>query len=101
MGFSGTQICGDPERNIYTIFLTNRVYPNKNDTKISKVRNTVNSAIQQVYDTYYKTNDTTLYIGISVATSIMITGIVAGCVLAAGVFCYCKKRSRNNYVNIN
>jgi len=38
-GFTGTQVCGDFERGIFTILLTNRVYPSSNNAdKIRKAR---------------------------------------------------------------
>ena len=46
-------MCGDPERQVFTIFLTNRVYPEKENNRIGPVRNAVNSEIQRVYDKYF------------------------------------------------
>lgn len=45
-------MCNDPDRQIVTILLTNRVYPLKNNTKITKVRTAFNSAVQQVVDSH-------------------------------------------------
>ncbi|EFC44200.1 predicted protein [Naegleria gruberi] len=53
LGFTGTQVCGDPDRNLFTVFLTNRVYPDKDNNKMAPVRNAVNSEIQRVFDQYY------------------------------------------------
>ncbi|KAL9643989.1 hypothetical protein ABK040_005457 [Willaertia magna] len=54
LGYTGTQVCGDPEREIYTIFLTNRVYPDKLNNQVAYYRNAVNSEVQKVYDQYFK-----------------------------------------------
>ncbi len=37
-GFTGTSIWADPERKLFVVFLTNRVYPTRANNKISKVR---------------------------------------------------------------
>ncbi|KAG2387597.1 hypothetical protein C9374_001191 [Naegleria lovaniensis] len=55
LGFTGTQVCGDPDRQLFTAFLTNRVYPDKDNNKMAPVRNAVNSEVQKVYDQYYAT----------------------------------------------
>jgi beta-glucosidase-like glycosyl hydrolase/CubicO group peptidase (beta-lactamase class C family) len=44
-GFTGTSIWIDPERNLFVIFLTNRVHPARSNTKISKVRPALHDAI--------------------------------------------------------
>ncbi|MBI5216036.1 MAG: serine hydrolase [Ignavibacteriae bacterium] len=44
-GFTGTSIWADPERNIFVIFLTNRVYPTRANTKITGVRPAVHEAV--------------------------------------------------------
>ncbi|MBI3189074.1 MAG: serine hydrolase, partial [Ignavibacteriales bacterium] len=44
-GFTGTSIWADPEREIFVIFLTNRVYPTRANTKISGVRPAVHEAV--------------------------------------------------------
>lgn len=37
-GFTGTSIWADPERNLFVVFLTNRVYPTRENSKLGKVR---------------------------------------------------------------
>ena len=37
-GFTGTSIWADPEKHFFVIFLTNRVYPTRNNSKLGKVR---------------------------------------------------------------
>lgn len=37
-GYTGTSVWTDPKRNLIVIFLTNRVYPSRNNTKILKIR---------------------------------------------------------------
>ena len=37
-GFTGTSIWVDPGRNLFVIFLTNRAYPTRDNTKIYKIR---------------------------------------------------------------
>lgn len=46
-GFTGTSIWVDPVRNLFIVFLTNRVYPTRNNLKILKVRPLVHDAIMQ------------------------------------------------------
>ena len=44
-GFTGTSIWADPEKKIFVILLTNRVYPTRNNAKIRRVRPAVADAI--------------------------------------------------------
>lgn len=44
-GYTGTSIWVDPERNLFVVFLTNRVYPTRENTKIQKVRPQLHDAI--------------------------------------------------------
>jgi beta-glucosidase-like glycosyl hydrolase/CubicO group peptidase (beta-lactamase class C family) len=44
-GFTGTSVAADPERNLIIILLTNRVYPTRNNLKISTVRPQVHDAV--------------------------------------------------------
>jgi beta-N-acetylhexosaminidase len=44
-GFTGTSIWVDPERNLFVIFLTNRVHPTRENTKIFNVRPAVHDAV--------------------------------------------------------
>ncbi len=44
-GFTGTSIWADPQNNIFVIFLTNRVHPTRENTKIYKVRPAVHDAV--------------------------------------------------------
>lgn len=46
-GFTGTSVVVDPEKNIIIIFLTNRVYPSRNSSKIFRVRPAVHNAIYE------------------------------------------------------
>jgi CubicO group peptidase (beta-lactamase class C family) len=53
VGFTGTQLCGDPVNQIYTVLLTARVYgsPNtENSTGIHAVRKAFNSEVAKVLD---------------------------------------------------
>ena len=45
VGYTGTQICADPVNQLYTILLTNRVYPNDTDFRIEDVRRQFNDAV--------------------------------------------------------
>jgi hypothetical protein len=56
LSFTGTQLCGDPVRQIYTILLTNRVYPNDANEAILPVRQAWNTAIQQIWDSQQNNN---------------------------------------------
>lgn len=44
-GFTGTSIWADPERNLFVIFLTNRVYPTRENRKIYRVRPAVHDVV--------------------------------------------------------
>jgi beta-N-acetylhexosaminidase len=46
-GFTGTSIWADPERNLFAIFLTNRVCPTRANMKITRVRPAVHDAVIQ------------------------------------------------------
>jgi beta-N-acetylhexosaminidase len=44
-GFTGTSVWADPEKKIFVILLTNRVYPTRNNSKITKIRPAVHDAV--------------------------------------------------------
>ena len=44
-GFTGTSLWTDPTRNLFVVFLTNRVYPTRKDLKILRVRPLVHDAV--------------------------------------------------------
>jgi beta-N-acetylhexosaminidase len=44
-GYTGTSVWADPERKIAVVFLTNRVYPTRNNSKIIKVRPLLHDAV--------------------------------------------------------
>jgi beta-N-acetylhexosaminidase len=44
-GFTGTSIWADPERDLFVVLLTNRVYPTRANLKIAKVRPAVHDAV--------------------------------------------------------
>lgn len=44
-GFTGTSIWVDPDRNLFVIFLTNRVHPTRDNSKIFSVRPAVHDAV--------------------------------------------------------
>jgi CubicO group peptidase (beta-lactamase class C family) len=49
-GFTGTSVWADPERHLAVIFLTNRVYPTRANTKLFKIRPLVHDAIVRAMD---------------------------------------------------
>ena len=52
-GYTGTQLCADPERGVLTVLLTNRVYPRADDEseeKIHRVRQSFNEAVRKAVD---------------------------------------------------
>jgi CubicO group peptidase (beta-lactamase class C family) len=55
-GFTGTSVWVEPEKKIFVILLTNRVYPTRNNSKIMQIRpkmhDAVIRAITKFYDTY-------------------------------------------------
>lgn len=44
-GYTGTSIWADTDRNLFVVFLTNRVYPTRENTKIQKVRPQLHNAV--------------------------------------------------------
>jgi CubicO group peptidase (beta-lactamase class C family) len=44
-GYTGTSVWADPEGNLFVVFLTNRVYPTRDNTKILNVRPQLHNAI--------------------------------------------------------
>jgi len=44
-GFTGTSIWLDPEKELFVVLLTNRVYPTRENDKIEQVRGTVHDAV--------------------------------------------------------
>lgn len=44
-GFTGTSIWADPEKNLFVVFLTNRVYPTRENTKIISFRPKLHNSI--------------------------------------------------------
>lgn len=45
LGFTGTSIWADPDRNLCVILLTNRVYPTRASTKIQQIRPALHDAV--------------------------------------------------------
>lgn len=45
LGFTGTSVWVDPTRNLFVVFLTNRVYPTRENKKLYKVRPALHNAI--------------------------------------------------------
>jgi CubicO group peptidase (beta-lactamase class C family) len=46
-GFTGTSIWADPVRNLFVVFLTNRVFPTRADSRIRDVRPALHNAVIQ------------------------------------------------------
>ncbi len=44
-GFTGTSVWTDPARNLFVVFLTNRVYPTRDNNKLLKVRPALHDAV--------------------------------------------------------
>lgn len=53
VGYTGTQICADPDRQVWTVLLTNRVYPTGSNEKIIAVRKQWNDAVVSILDNEY------------------------------------------------
>ena len=49
-GFTGTSIWVDPTRKLFVIFLTNRIYPSRNNKKLYKIRPALHNAIIKSID---------------------------------------------------
>jgi len=50
VGYTGTELCGDKDRGLITILLTNRVYPTDENMLIENVRRKWNSKVVEIYD---------------------------------------------------
>ncbi len=46
-GYTGTSVWTDPTKNLFVILLTNRVYPTRNNNKLSKYRPLIHDAVYQ------------------------------------------------------
>ncbi|MGB6459675.1 MAG: serine hydrolase, partial [Candidatus Acidiferrum sp.] len=46
-GFTGTSIWIDPDRQVFVVFLTNRVNPTRDNHKIAEVRPALHDAVMQ------------------------------------------------------
>ena len=46
-GFTGTSIWIDPDQELFVVFLTNRVYPTRENQKLAKVRPALHDAVMQ------------------------------------------------------
>jgi beta-glucosidase-like glycosyl hydrolase/CubicO group peptidase (beta-lactamase class C family) len=46
-GFTGTSIWIDPDRQLFVVFLTNRVHPSRENQKLAKVRPALHDAVMQ------------------------------------------------------
>ena len=49
-GFTGTSVWTDPERKLFVVFLTNRVYPTRENYKLFKVRPALHNAVIEVLE---------------------------------------------------
>ena len=49
-GYTGTLLCLDPDRAVFTILLTNRVYPDPLNTKIQQFRRDFHALVQKLLD---------------------------------------------------
>jgi len=48
IGYTGTEMCGDPVNGVVTILLTNRVYPSADNNKVGTYRRKFNDAVVEV-----------------------------------------------------
>jgi len=49
-GFTGTSVWADPTRNLFVVFLSNRVHPTRSNMKITKVRSVIHNAVIQALE---------------------------------------------------
>ena len=49
-GFTGTSLWIDPERSVYVVLLTNRVYPDRKNDAIARIRPAVHDAVMEALD---------------------------------------------------
>jgi CubicO group peptidase (beta-lactamase class C family) len=50
LGFTGTSVWIDPKRNLFVVFLTNRVYPSRENKKIFSIRPKLHDAVIKAID---------------------------------------------------
>ena len=50
LGYTGTQVCGDPVNKVYTVLLTNRVYPTDQGSGIHDIRQGFHNAVAKAID---------------------------------------------------
>lgn len=91
-GYSGTEVCLDPIRKLYTIFFTNRCYPVKENTQISKYRRQLNSKIQEIYDVMSNKSKIIEYIVIAIVGIALLAMIVSAATL--GIVIYLRRRNK-------
>ena len=48
-GFTGTSLWIDPDRNLYIVFLTNRVHPSRTNERIAQVRPALHDAVMESF----------------------------------------------------
>jgi len=60
-GFTGTQVCGDFERGIFTVLLTNRVFPDPNNNQIRLVRKYFGDAVIDALNSQDQKNNNNKY----------------------------------------
>ena len=48
LGYTGTQVCGDPVNKVYTVLLTNRVYPTDQGPSIHNIRQDFHNAVASI-----------------------------------------------------
>jgi len=50
LGFTGTSVWIDPTRNLFVVFLTNRVYPSRDNKRIFSIRPKLHDAVIRAID---------------------------------------------------
>jgi CubicO group peptidase (beta-lactamase class C family) len=50
LGFTGTSVWVDPTRELFVVFLTNRIYPTRENKKLYKVRPALHDAVINTLD---------------------------------------------------
>eukprot|EP01113_Clastostelium_recurvatum_P005287 TRINITY_DN1235_c0_g1_i2.p2 TRINITY_DN1235_c0_g1~~TRINITY_DN1235_c0_g1_i2.p2 ORF type:complete len:460 (-),score=136.61 TRINITY_DN1235_c0_g1_i2:1415-2794(-) len=49
-GYTGTMLCGDPDRELIVVLLTNRVYPTDTNNLIRRLRQVFTTEVQKIFD---------------------------------------------------
>jgi len=96
-GYSGTLVCMDPVRKIYSILFTNRGYPEKLNFDIKTYRYQFNAAVKTSYDKSLKKSDIFVYVMYGLLSAAILSVFFASLI---SLVVYLVKRRNNEYNQI-